>query len=167
MSRKIGTIRYNSLLKKGTTEPERLLASTYSESGAMFSPDGKWIAYVSDESGQDEVYVRAHANGGKFQVSAGGATEPVWARNGRELFYRSGDWVVAVGVEAQSQFEASKPRALFETPYDEAGAANSNYDTTADGGFVMVRSAQEWEAARLIVVTNWFEELKRHAPTED
>ena len=155
------------LLKKGAAEPERLMASTYNESGAMFSPNGKWIAYVSDESGQDEVYVRAHPSGGKFPVSAGGGTEPVWARNGRELFYRSGDWVMAVGVEAQSQFEAGKPQALFEAPYDEAGAANSNYDTTADGGFVMVRSEQEWEAAQLIVVTNWFEELKRRAPTTD
>jgi len=155
------------LLKKGAAEPERLMASTYNESGAMFSPNGKWLAYVSDESDQDEVYVRAHPSGGKFQVSAGGGTEPVWARNGRELFYRSGDWVMAVGVEAQSQFEAGKPQALFEAPYDEAGAANSNYDTTADGGFVMVRSEQEWEAAQLIVVTNWFEELKRRAPTTD
>lgn len=74
---------------------------------------------------------------------------------------------MAVGVEAQPQFEAGKPQALFEAPYDEAGAANSNYDTTADGGFVMVRSEQEWEAAQLIVVTNWFEELKRRAPTTD
>jgi serine/threonine-protein kinase len=155
------------LLKKGTAQPERVMARTYNESGAMFSPDGKWIAYVSDESGQDEVYVRAHPSGGKFQVSGDGGTEPVWARNGRELFYRRGDWVMAVGVEAQSEFKAGKPQALFEAPYDEAGAANSNYDTTADGGFVMVRSEQEREAARLIVITDWVEELKRRAPTRD
>jgi serine/threonine-protein kinase len=153
------------LLKRGAAQAEGLMASSYNESGAMFSPDGRWIAYVSDESGQDEVYVRAHPSGGKFQISAGGGTEPVWARDGRELFYRSGDWIMAVGVQTEPQFMAGKPQALFEAPYDEAGAANSNFDTTADGGFVMVRSQQEWESAQLIVVTNWFEELVLRLPS--
>ena len=153
------------LLAEGAAEPERLLASSSDESGASFSPNGRFIAYVSSESGQNEVYVREHPKGGKHLISAGGGTEPVWSRNGRELFYRNGGWLMAVGIDSEPPLVAGRPQPLFEAPYDEAGPTYSNYDTTPDGQFIMVRSGQEREAARLIVITNWFEELKRRVPS--
>jgi len=153
------------LLPKGAAEPERLLASSSDDGGAVFSPNGRFIAYVSNESGVDEVYVREHPGGGKKLVSAGGGTEPVWSRNGRELFYRNEEWLMAVGIDSEPPLVAGKPQALFEAPYDEAGSASSNYDTTPEGRFLMVRSGRERETAELIVITNWFEEWKSRVPT--
>jgi serine/threonine-protein kinase len=154
-----------SLLVEGAHEPERLLASPADESGALFSPNGRFIAYVSNESGRDEVYVLEHPRGGKSLISADGGTEPVWSRNGWELFYRSGDWLMVVGLESEPPLVAGRPQPLFEAPYDEAGPTYSNYDTTPDGRFIMVRSGREREADELVVITNWFAELESRVPS--
>ncbi|MGH9463512.1 MAG: protein kinase domain-containing protein [Vicinamibacteria bacterium] len=150
---------------QGAQQPERLLTSPADESGAIFSPNGRFIAYVSNESGRDEVYVRVHPDGGKSLISADGGTEPVWSRNGRELFYRSGDWLMVVGIESEPPLVAGRPQFLFEAPYDEAGPTYSNYDTTPDGRFIMVRSGGDREADELVVITNWFLELESRVPS--
>ena len=107
-----------------------------------FSTDGRWIANVTDESGKPEVYVQPFpTSGGKWQVSTDGGTEPAWNRNGRELFFRSGDRMMAVDVTTQPSFSSGRPRMLFQGKYvrSEFPLTGTAYDVTADGQrFLMV-----------------------------
>ncbi len=146
--------------------PRPLLNTSFNEGGAAFSPNGRWIAYVSDETGREEVYVRALPGpAGKWQISSGGGNEPRWARNGRQIYYRNQDWMMSVTLASEEPFRAGKPRPVFEGDYDDAGALYPNYDITPDGRqFVMVRSERETVATQLNVVLNWFAELERRAP---
>ena len=90
------------------------LRTPFVESVPRFSPSGRWLAYVSDESGRPEIYVQPYPGpGGKWQISTEGGTEPVWNPNGRELFYRSGDKMMAVDIATQPSFAAGKPRVLL------------------------------------------------------
>ena len=145
------------------------LRTRFTESAARFSPDGRWLAYVSDESGRFEVYVQAYPGpGGKYQVSTEGGTEPVWNPNGRELFYRSGNKMMAVDVTLQPNFSAGKPKVLFEAPYEPTPATLGNYDVSPDGQrFLMLKPVEQEQAAptQIVVVQNWFEELKQKVPT--
>jgi serine/threonine-protein kinase len=138
------------------------LVTPHNERSPGFSPDGRWIAYVSDESGRDEVYVRGFPEpGAPRQVSEGGGREPVWARNGRELFYRLGDRILAVPVRTGRSFEAGAPRVLFEGPFagEQETSGSQSYDVSPDGQrFLMVRSTPP---DRIVVTLNWLEELKR------
>ncbi len=136
------------------------------ERGAVFSTDGRWIAYISNESGRYEVYVRSYPGpGGKSQVSTEGGIQPAWSRSGREIFYRNGDKLMAVGVETEPAFRLSKARLLFEGrfvgaagPYSYNVLGRATYDVAPDGEhFVML---QENESARIQIVLNWAEELK-------
>jgi hypothetical protein len=102
--------------------------------------------------------------GGKTQISNGGGNEPVWAANGRELFYRNRDWMMRVNVTSQEPLRASRPQPLFEASYDDAGVAFRGYDITPDGHFIMVRSERVSVATKMHVILNWFGELKRRAP---
>ena len=144
------------------------LRTPFNEGAARFSPDGRWLAYISDESGRFEVYVQSYPGpGGKWQISTEGGTEPVWTRNGRELFYRSGDKMMAVDVATQPGFAAGKPRMLFEGPYEPAQIPVANYDVSPDGQrFLMLKPVEQAQAAptQINVVLNWFEELKRRVP---
>ena len=150
------------------------LNSRFSEMYPELSPDGRWMAYVSDESGRDEVYVQPFPGpGGKWQISSGGGTEPVWSRNGKQLFYR-GPWsyphiqVFVVEVQTRSGFSASKPHLLFEQAgYGRAGPIRG-WDISLDGKrFLMVKLEEQkpQPVTEMILVQNWFEELKRLAPT--
>jgi serine/threonine-protein kinase len=134
------------------------------EGAGKISPDGHFLAYVSNESGRAEVYVQAFPGpGGKWQVSTEGGKEPVWARNGGELFYRSGDKMMVVSLETEPAFNAAKPRVLFADPYVKHGWFNANYDVSPDGqSFLMVKSGGE-EAAQLVLVQNWPELLRSAA----
>jgi hypothetical protein len=137
-----------------------------------FSPDGRWMAYVSDESGRYEVYVRPFPGpGGKWLISHEGGFEPLWARNGKQLFYRSGDsdeqvWVVDVRTEGG--FSASKPRLLFKSPGLGSSFPIRSWDLSLDGQqFLMVKIEERkpTPVTEMVLVMNWFEELKRLAPT--
>jgi Tol biopolymer transport system component len=156
----------------GDTTPIALANSQFAETGPSVSPDGRWLAYTSNETGRHEIYVRPFPEvaGGKWLISAGGGTEALWSRDGRELFYRNGNGeMVAVAVSAGS---AAPPtgaqRVLFSaTPY--VSDFNSRmYDVSRDGRrFVMLRldrADRGGTQAQLIVVQNFFEELKRLAP---
>ncbi len=145
------------------------LRTPFNESAPRFSPDGRWLAYISDESGRYEVYVQPYPGpAGKWLVSTEGGTEPVWNPNGRELFFRSGDKMMAVEITTQPAFSAGKPKVLFEGKYLPTPATFPNYDATADGiRFLMVKASEQEAAAptQINVVLNWFEELKRRAPS--
>jgi len=150
---------------EGEREPQTVLATQYDERNATFSPNGRWLAFTSDRSDQIEVYVKPYpGQGGIVQISTDGGLEPVWARSGKELFYRTGDQMMVVSVQADTTFKAEKPRLLFEGSYRYTltTGVTSNYDVTADGQrFVMVKE----ETTQINVVLNWFEELKRLVPT--
>jgi serine/threonine-protein kinase len=137
------------------------------DSGARLSPDGRWLVYVSNESGQYEVYLRPFAGPDRrWQVSTQGGTQAVWNRNGREIFYRSGNRMMAVDVSTGPDVVLSKPRLLFEERYAYgAGITIPNYDISPDGRrFVMVKD--EPSAGRLNVVLNWFADLERLAASQ-
>jgi eukaryotic-like serine/threonine-protein kinase len=106
-----------------------------------FSPDGRWLAYVSNESGRREVYVQPYPGpGGRRQISTEGGTEPVWDPNGQELFYRDGDKMMGVKIITQPTFSAGKPTVLFEG-YLLSRQASPNYDVSADGQrFLMLKA---------------------------
>ena len=159
------------MLRLSDRKAEPFLRTPFEEGGARFSPDGRWLAHVSNESGGPEVYVQPYPGpGGKWQISTDGGTEPVWNRNGRELFYRSGNRMMAVETTMQPSFSAGKPRMLFEGPYFTTEFPNMtvSYDVSADGQrFLVVKEtdAASRSAAQINVVQNWTEELKRRVPT--
>jgi serine/threonine protein kinase/Tol biopolymer transport system component len=144
------------------------LRTQFDEAVPRFSPDGRWLAYISNASSRYEIYVQPYPGpGGKWQISTEGGTEPVWNRNGRELFYRSGNKMMAVDIATQPSFSAGKPRMLFEGRYELAPFPSSNYDVSPDGQrFLMIKTSEQAQAARtqINVVLNWFEELKRRVP---
>jgi len=145
------------------------LKTPFTESAPNFSPDGHWLAYVSDESGRKEIYVQPYPGpGGKYQIPTDDGSEPVWNPNGRELFYRSGDKMMAVDVVMQPSFSVGKPRMLFQGAYLRAFGAQPMYDVSPDGQrFLMIRpSEQTISLTQIVVVQNWFEELKRRVPAK-
>jgi serine/threonine-protein kinase len=154
---------------EGEGEPELLLATSFDEHTPKLSPDDRWLAYVSNESGRDEIFVtRFPTTDGKWQISTEGGREPMWSRDGRELFYRNGEKMMVVDVSAEVD-KAGAPTLLFEGPYDvKIGSGASNYDVTPDGqGFVMIRTPETSESTgttQITLVLNWFEELKRLVP---
>ena len=134
------------------------------ESGPRFSPDGHWLAYTSDETGRREVYVQPYPGpGGKWLISTEGGREAVWNRNGRELFYRNGDKMMAVDITTRPAFSAGKPRLLFEGRYVPAAPTAPQYDVTSDGQrFLMLKPIeQETSAPQISVVVNWIADLER------
>jgi serine/threonine-protein kinase len=143
------------------------LQTDRAEAGAVFSPDGNFLAYTSDESGREQVYVRRFPGpSGRWQVSTETGTEPVWSRDGSRLFFRSGGSLMVSDVRLLPEFEAAKPRVLFGTPFDSAGVLHAGYDTGPGGtSFVMIRTEKESTASEIHVVLNWFSELERLVPT--
>ena len=151
----------------GDRQPRPLLHTPASEVDARLSADSRWLAYASDESGRYEVYVQSFSAGGKWQISADGGREPVWAHNGRELFYRSGDKMMAADVATQPTFQAATSRLLFQGRYQGTNAISPFYDVAVDDQrFLMVQeSEQRSPRADFNVVLNWDQELKRLVPT--
>jgi Tol biopolymer transport system component len=150
----------------GPPNPVPVVKTPGYDGGAMFSPDGRWMAYVSNESGQRDVYVRPNTGPDrKVQVSTGGGTHPRWNPNGRELFYRNGNKMMVVDVSIRSgDIVPSPPRVLFDQRYDFGSAQTvANYDVSPDGQrFVMVKD--DSDAGRLNVVLHWFEDVMGRVP---
>jgi len=149
---------------------EPFLKTPFTESVPNFSPDGHWLAYVSDESGRKEIYVQPYPGpGGKYQIPTDDGSEPVWNPNGKELFYRSGDKMMAVEIATQPSFSAGKPKMLFQGPYAPTPLTFPNYDVSPDGQrFLMISPAEQSRSpslTQIVVVQNWFEELKQKVPT--
>ena len=154
----------------GPQKPYSFVQTPYAEGGQTFSPDGRFVAYVSSETGRNEVYVRTLSEtGGRWQVSTDGGNEVVWPRKGRELFYRNGNAILAVDVTTTPTFAARKPRRLFEDQYAASTALWPNYDVTADGRrFLMIKPASPAQARPEVinVILNWPEELRRQIGQE-
>ncbi len=127
------------------------------------SPDGRWLAYISNESGRFEVYVHPfpNTNDGKWLVSTDGGSEPVWAHSGRELFYKGSGDLMVVDVLPGLTFVMGERRVLFSVQGFRSTPFHQFYDVTPDDQrFVMIRNLGGQEASELIVVENFFEELK-------
>jgi serine/threonine-protein kinase len=134
------------------------------------SPDGRWLAYTSNDAGRYEVYVQPTSGAeGRWQISMEGGVEPVWSASGSELFYRHGDHVLAVDVATNSTFEYGKPRKIFEGRYalGEVKDDTRAYDVAPDGHrFLMLRPEPE-PSTDLKVVVNWYDELQRLGHTRE
>lgn len=153
----------------GKREVESLLVTKFNEMNAELSPDGRWLAYQSNESGQSEIYARPFPDvqAGRWQVSAAGGTRALWARSGKELFFLAPDGaVMAVPISGSAAFSAANPTKLFAGRY-YAVLNGRTFDISPDDTrFLMIKEAagSNDAPARLIVVENWFEELKRRVP---
>jgi dipeptidyl aminopeptidase/acylaminoacyl peptidase len=144
----------------GDRKIQPLLQTPSSEGDALFSPDGRWIAYESDQSGRAEVYVTAYPGPrGRWQISTDGGGAPRWSRDGRELFYySSGEKLMVAAVETRPEFHAGLPRPLFEMPNVRG------YDVSSDGKrFIVIRPTLRPDSAppSLAVVLGWFDDVKR------
>jgi Tol biopolymer transport system component len=156
-----------------------LLKGKYDELNPRISPDGRWMAYSSKESGRHEVYVRPFPDvesGGRWQVSTNGGDSPLWSRDGHELFYRQGDSFMAVGVETEPTFKPGNPKFLFKGTYIAAGFPLDIifWDIHPDGKrFLMIKPPAPAGAIptaagprKINIVLNWFEELKQRVPVK-
>jgi serine/threonine-protein kinase len=150
-----------------------LLKSDSSNGNAAVSPDGHWIAYDSNVSGRQEIYVERYPELGKRQpISTGGGRIPLWSQNGRELFFSSldGRQMLVVPVQSGPTLIAGRPQVLFEFPMAAPAGGQRPYDLHPNGQFIIIRSGQadaaDGAGSNLIVVQNWTEELKRLVPTK-
>jgi Tol biopolymer transport system component len=135
--------------------PKPFASTPFEEYSGAFSPDGRWVAYVSNESGRFEVYVQAFpAGAGKRQISVEGGTFPVWSRDGRELYFWAGDAVMAATFSPGPPGSASKPQKLFQGPY-----AFAPLRVAADGRFLLIRKSEEETSSRQINIVLGFDEL--------
>jgi serine/threonine-protein kinase len=153
----------------GRQEPERILYTKNREYNPAFSPpDGRWLAYVSDESGQPEIYLWEYPDSRqKWPVTTNGATNPVWSRDGQKLYYISDDnMMMAVTVAPELDYPVGKPEPLFRLPTlieSRSRFLLKSYDVSDDGRFLMLKRSDDAED-QLIIGQNWFEQLKRLAP---
>jgi serine/threonine-protein kinase len=142
-------------------EPRPWVVSSFSERAPSLSPDARWAAYTSNESGQDEIYVRAFPEAeGRWQVSSGGGTEPLWSSDGRTIYYRRADTLFATAVQTRPTFAVGQRRTVLVTDFLE-NPNHTNYDRNGrTGEFVMIARGEGAETA-LVVVLNWFEEVRQ------
>ena len=149
-----------SLKLGAATEPESFLATKFGEGQPAFSPDGRWLAYTSNESGHAEVYVRSFPDPGpRYPISTDGGRQPRWARNGSELFFATGDEIHAVAIETEPTVRVSKSRRLFDV------RGLRSFDVAPDGRFLVIHDDPSTKPTEIHVVLNWFEELKQKAGT--
>jgi len=157
----------------GSRRVTPLLQSRFTERNGAISPDGRWLAYEANDSGRFEIYVRPYpdVDNGLSVVSTDGGTKPVWARDGQELFYVAPSGaLMRVGVERGPSWSATKPSVAVKDGYFTNPVWwGRSYDVSPDGTrFLMIKEGPPSGTApteSLVVVQNWFEELKRLVPT--
>jgi serine/threonine-protein kinase len=140
----------------------------YNELYPEFSPDGRWIAYCTKQEGRYEVYVRSSSGTGEtIKVSREGGREPLWAKSGKQIFYRWGNQMWAVDVQTEAGFSPGSPRFLFEKRIGTSVPVRSYDISLDDQRFLMVREEERvpQPVTEMILIQNWFEELKKHVPT--
>jgi Tol biopolymer transport system component len=150
----------------GDRKPYPFLQTEFNETHSQFSPDGRFIAYVSDESGRAEVYVQSFpSTGGKWQISTSGGDQPQWRPDGKELFYIAADKsLMAVQIESGDSFELGSPVALFTTgvPPGSLTGDRNHYVVAADGQrFLIINLVEEGNKQPITFVANWAADLKR------
>jgi serine/threonine protein kinase len=142
--------------------PRPLIQTTANEQRADFHPDGNWIAYQSDESDRDEIFVTTFpGHGTVIPISTSGGSFPRWSRDGRELFYLNHNKMMVADIQTEPRFRAGTPKKLFEFEFNAQA-----YDVAPDGRFIMIVSDSSDVPERLITVFNWFEELNRLVPID-
>jgi eukaryotic-like serine/threonine-protein kinase len=143
-----------------------LIQNGFFHAGAAISPNGRWLAYSSNEGGPLQVYVQAYPGpGGRFQVSNDGGAEPRWARDGRTLYYRQAQRMMAVPVETEGLFSAGPSRTLFEGDYTRIGWNQANYDVAPDGkSFLMIKGSVQGGPREIGIIGNWLDELTALVP---
>jgi serine/threonine-protein kinase len=154
---------------EGERRSELFLRTEFDEREPMISSDGRWLAYASNASGRYEIYVQPFPEGGRRHlVSRDGGLEPLWSRDGRELFFRSGEKVMTVAIEAGDEFSAGDPKPLFEGTYGfeflRTSLGSPNYDVGPDGRFLMVRPEPDAPLRQIAVVLDWTRELEELVP---
>jgi serine/threonine-protein kinase len=147
----------------------RLIATPFKDDQPMFSPDGRALAWVSNDTGREQVYVRPYPGTGRTLASTDGGTEPIWSPNSTELFYRKGRGVFSVPVGTKGGVTVGRPSLLFQGDFAMGSQGRPDlpgYDVAPDGRrFIMVTSTADAESpSRLDVVMNWVEDLRRRAP---
>jgi Tol biopolymer transport system component len=153
-------------------QPEPFLRTASQEDLPVFAPDGRWLAYRSNESGRMEVYVAKFPGAAvKLQISVDGGDQPLWAPDGKHVFYANGNHIMSVDLTTDSGMNPAKPRTLFERrsfwSSADAGQWGHTYAVFPDGKrFLFVENAVRPEVRELRVVLNWFEELKARVPTK-
>ena len=141
-----------------------LLENSAAERYPSLSPDGQWLAYESDSSGRTEIYVRPFpAFDAIRQVSSAGGNFPVWGAGGDQIYYRQGRALVSVQVDSHDGLAFGPPEVLFESPFD---IQNHYFDVSPDGQHFLMLQPAVRGVHELIVVENWFRELKRLVPTD-
>jgi len=150
---------------EGGREPELVIGTEFFEWGPAFSPDGRWIAYISDKDGKFQVYVQPYpAMDRVWQVSDDFGGEPIWSPKGDELFYRNGDKWMVVSISTKPEFSPGTPRLLFEGPYNNVPGVSYDVAPDAQRFLALQPEYDDSQVRELQVVTNWFEELKRLVP---
>ena len=148
-----------------------LLNAAYHENNGRIHPKGRWLAYESNQEGQSEIYVCQYPDvrSGRRKISTGGGRDPLWSPDGKELFYRGGDSVMAVSIETESDFRPGKPKILFPDKYGFPD--NMSWDIHPDGNrFLMLKgieddsSTESTSRSKIIVIVNWLETLKQQVP---
>jgi Tol biopolymer transport system component len=149
----------------GKGSPKALVATSSQEGGARFSPDGLYVAYVSDEGGRFEVYVTEYPGpGGKWQVSRKGGKDAVWSADGTRLYYRSGDTLVSVPIVTKPEFTVGNAEVLVEGDYEGLLGTldRCNYDVAPDGRVLMLRiPGNSLKLTQVRLIQNFFRDLER------
>ena len=141
--------------------PRPLIVTPASELGGRLSPDERWLAYESDESGRFEIYVRPFPNvtAGKWMISTSGGQRAVWGPDTKELFYHVGSSMMGVAVETRGpSFKAGSPAPLFSGPFD---MTYTGYALAKDGRFILVEIDPHARPTQLHAVLNWSEDVRR------
>jgi serine/threonine protein kinase len=157
-----------ALRRDGKSEPEPLIRTPFDEDFAEISPNGRWVAYHSNETGQYEVYVRSfpYPNVFKRKITSDGGWSPVWSPDGKELFYSWNKAMYSVEVETEPEFKQFETKVLFGGRYNWGWTTGRTWDIHPEGKkFVMIKPGKR-DPRRMFVVLNWFEELKQLAPTD-
>ena len=154
-----GKRRISLVMLDSARAPRPVVSGGFDNHAPSLSPDGRWVAYVSDESNRNEVYVRPFLGpGGRWQVSKEGGTEPRWSPTGREIFFRAGESMMAAAVQAGATFAPGEVRLLFRTT--AVVSLHTNYDVTRDGqSFIMVQRKTSTDQT-VVVLLNWFDQLR-------
>ena len=151
------------------TLPRPVLSESFDEFFPALSPDARWLAYVSDESGRNEVYLRPfpETRSGKWQLTSDGGSEPLWRADGRQLYFRSLDRHSILGVDLAGGPGSAAPRVVARLPAGDDFEGNPRdrlYDVAGDGRFLMIQRANATDVSGdLVVVLNWVQELKARA----
>jgi serine/threonine-protein kinase len=146
-------------------ESSAFLQGPFNERTGRFSPDGRWLAYTSDETGEYQVYVVPYPGPGpKTTVSIDGGLSPIWSADSSELFFRDGGRLLAVPIELNGKLRVGVPTEVFDGPFTLDLMGHQRYDVSQDGKrFLMVENSDDY---RVVIVQNWFEELKRLVPRD-